>query len=274
MDQHITCPVCGQTHSSSICPTCGFENRQMLVSTPNPVIQQIDAQRIKIAKRNWELINNSKEQIDTLTENNCKAQEKITKLEQQISNFKTQIERQNAIAEENVGLRNQIIEKQQQLDSVSVERERLSNEKTQLEKLIEEMKATQEGSSQTPSFPNTNDNKTPLAYMVVYVGGTEANSLNDIHPIYYGDTYVGKGTIDIPQGSQRCKLQTGDPEVKKNHFIIKAVQNPTTNTFTLKATLQEGDWNHNYMGHKPHEISLQHDDRIIIGQVTIIIKKK
>lgn len=65
--QNQVCPVCEIEYNEAICPQCGFEIKQMLVSPPLPYIQQLDAKRLEIARQNWNLLSQSKKDIQLLT---------------------------------------------------------------------------------------------------------------------------------------------------------------------------------------------------------------
>ena len=139
MEQTNTCPICGQTFSSALCPRCGFENRLMLVSEPNSIIQQIDEQRIEIAKRNWGFAIKLQEEIESLTNENQNVQSQITELNQTIAERDSQIKELSTVDDENKRLRQDLIEKQQKMDAVTVERDKLLNEKSQLNKKQKEL---------------------------------------------------------------------------------------------------------------------------------------
>lgn len=139
MEQANTCPICGQIYSSALCPRCGFENRLMLVSEPNPIIQQIDEQRIEIAKRSWDFAIKLQEEIESLTKENQNAQSQITELNQTIEGLNSQINKLSAVDDENKSLRQELVEQQQNIDALSAERDKLLNEKSQLNKERKEL---------------------------------------------------------------------------------------------------------------------------------------
>lgn len=139
MEQTITCPICGQTYSSALCPKCGFENRLMLVSEPNPIIQQIDEQRIEIAKRNWDFAIKLQEEIESLTKENQNAQSKNTELNQTIAELDSQIKKLCTVDDENKRLRRDLVEQQEKMDAVTIERDKMLNEKSQLNKKQKEL---------------------------------------------------------------------------------------------------------------------------------------
>ena len=139
MEQANTCPICGQTYSSALCPRCGFENRLMLVSEPNPIIQQIDEQRIEIAKRNWDFAIKLQEEIESLTKENQNVQSKITELHQTIEGLNSQINKLSSVDDEDKRLRRDLVEQQQKMAAVTAERDKLQNEKSQLNKKQKEL---------------------------------------------------------------------------------------------------------------------------------------
>lgn len=260
------CPVCGEKYSDVICPECGFEIRQMLVAPIHPLIQKIEEQRLEIATRNWNKISNSEQQLQTLENEKKSLELRNSELEQEKKLFGEQLENLNLLEEENKKLKQELIEIHQQFQNVSGERDQLRDEKEILEKQIEELKSVE------ATKPDT-DSLTPIAYMVCYVGGTDSKNLNDIFPIFRGVTVFGKGRMDVPQGARPCKLETGDAQIKNNHFIIETNDEPTTGRISIKAKLLDGGWDFQYIGNNPSEVELHNNDKIIISKITTLIIK-
>lgn len=201
------CPVCGQEIDAPVCTRCGFEIKQILASSPHPLLQQVEDERLEKARNNWRTLSEREEKVRQLTE-------------------------------ENNGLQARLSELQASLDAA-------------------------ENRQPVPQLP--------IAYLVVYAGGTDMNNLNNIHPIYLGTTIVGRGKMATQPGVHRCKLSVSDSNVKNEHFAITATEDSAT--VKVEAELREGEWDFGYIGNKPRKTPLQNNDMIIIGGIKLIYKR-
>lgn len=253
------CPVCGEKYSDVICPECGFEIRQMLVAPIHPLIQKIEEQRLEIATRNWNKISNSEQLLQTLESEKESLESRNSELEQENEQLK---EKLNNKETENKSLQEQIETERQKNGQLTSKCESLQEEKERLQQLLDS----------TPQTPQVTT-QFPIAYLVCYVGGTDSLNLNNIYPIFKGLTVFGKGGMEIPQGAISYRLPIGDPAVQRNHFSISTVEDSATHRLIMRAIRNEGEWDYQYIGNKPREAKLNNNDKIMIGQVTLIVIK-
>lgn len=280
MEQTITCPICGQTNSSTVCPQCGFENRLMLASGPNTFIQQIDSNRIAIAKKNWDRTIKLQEQIESLTEANEKSNNQISELDLMISTLNTELEKLSRVEDETNRLRSDLVEKQQKIDVVIAERDALQDENRQLienkndldnktKELSEELSAALDDVKHLKSALDDALNRPVQDTIVGFLAlgwfeesltGEKGYRILEIFPIYQGKNVFGKMPKSAPDIHPHNILFECS-ELQKEHFSIDFSNN------VFMARKIAGDWGVGNKFNNVSEESLSSKDEIFIGKM-------
>ena len=201
----ITCPICKTAYEENqACPICSFEQHSSPFEGMTERFKELEENRItqhqnwwndqqeqiaklnaSITEKNQQIVglnNTIDEKNQTITDLNLSIETKNQEIERLITSTAEkdlEIERQNAL----------VAKKDQEIDELST---KIAEKDREIERLKQ---------------------KAPICYLV----HKEKDQIRDIHPVFKGETMVGKN----PQsGEQFCRVITSCKELQNEHFKI------------------------------------------------------
>lgn len=254
----IKCLVCETEHDEgTACPNCSFESHYALSGEMSEKLKPIEEERKNNHHKWWEAqqqkisnLNNTiaeKDQVIAAKKEECESLTSALELKKQECKSKK---------EECVSLTNALNAKKEECNSLSVALEDKRKECDILNKALEDERKKC-GHCHRPQQSESQ--------RICYLVHKENDSLRDIHPIYTGETMVGRNP---DQGEKRCRITTGCKELQNNHFKIVEQGNGTITAVAIERIAVETPSD---VVNPGDECTLDNSTTIYIGNVQLIV---
>jgi len=254
----IKCPVCETERNEGIaCPTCSFESHYALSEEMSEKFKTIEQDRINNHIEWWK---GQRQQISDLNDAIVEKEKEITTKQQEYDDLKQKY----------ADLEKELEDKKLACEDLAKE---LSDEKKKNEAMFEEVESfrkqiealNQELEDERKKCENCTRPLQSEPQRICYLVHKENDSLRDIHPIYKGETLVGKNP---DQGEKRCRIITGCKELQNNHFKIVEQGNGTITAVAIERIAVETPSD---VVNPGDECTLDNSTTIYIGNVQLIV---
>lgn len=240
----IKCPVCETEHDEGMeCPICSFESHYVLSEEMSEKFKTIEEEREKSHREWWE---GQQQQVSGLNNAIAEKEKEIAAKQQEYDDLKQKYD----------GLNKEIEDEKKKNEAMSKELESL---KKQIEELNKELETEREKCEHCHRPQHAEPQR------ICYLVHKENDSLRDIHPIYKGETFVGRNP---DQGEKRCRITTGCKELQNNHFKIVGQENGTITAVAIERIAVETPSD---VVNPGDECTLDNSTTIYIGSVQLIV---